>query len=90
MVIKVHVKQEYTCRSPVTRGHKGSFAQPCEPLSQHSFPSEKILLAGRLLATALAMRKEVSFMQGNKRAQGSTDMSYQIRVEGHLDLSWQG
>ena len=29
-------------------------------------------------------------MQGNKRAQGSTDMSYQIRVEGHLDLSWQG
>jgi hypothetical protein len=28
-------------------------------------------------------------MQGNKRAQGSTDMSYQIRVEGHLDLSWQ-
>ncbi len=28
-------------------------------------------------------------MQVNKRAQGSTDMSYQIRVEGHLDLSWQ-
>jgi len=28
-------------------------------------------------------------MQENKRAQGSTDMSYQIRVEGHLDLSWQ-
>jgi hypothetical protein len=28
-------------------------------------------------------------MQRNKGAQGSTDMSYQIRVEGHLDLSWQ-
>jgi len=28
-------------------------------------------------------------MQENKRAQGSTNMSYQIRVEGHLDLSWQ-
>jgi hypothetical protein len=28
-------------------------------------------------------------VQENKRAQGSTDMSYQIRVEGHLDLSWQ-
>ena len=28
-------------------------------------------------------------MQVNKRAQGSKDMSYQLRVEGHLDLSWQ-
>ena len=28
-------------------------------------------------------------MQRNKGAQGSTNMSYQIRVEGHLDLSWQ-
>jgi hypothetical protein len=28
-------------------------------------------------------------MQVNKRAQGSKDMSYQIRVEGYLDLSWQ-
>ena len=28
-------------------------------------------------------------MQENKCAQGSTDMGYQIRVEGHLDLSWQ-
>jgi hypothetical protein len=28
-------------------------------------------------------------MHENKRAQWSTDMSYQIRVEGHLDLSWQ-
>lgn len=28
-------------------------------------------------------------MQVNKRAQGSNDMSYQIRVEGYLDLSWQ-
>jgi hypothetical protein len=37
----------------------------------------------------LALRKEVSFIQKNKQAQGSTDMSYQIRVEGHLDLSWQ-
>ena len=58
-------------------------------LSQHTFPSEKVLLAGRLLTTVLAMCKQVSFMQENKRAQGSTDMSYQIRVEGHLDLSWQ-
>jgi hypothetical protein len=58
-------------------------------LSQHLFTGEKILLSGRLLTTVLAMRKQVSFMQGNKRAQGSTDMSYQIRVEGHLDLSWQ-
>jgi hypothetical protein len=49
----------------------------------------QVLLSDRLLTTALALHKEVSFMHENKRAQWSTDMSYQIRVEGHLDLSWQ-
>ena len=43
----------------------------------------------QLLTTALAMCKQVSFVQEHTHAQGSTDMSYQIRVEGHLDLSWQ-
>jgi hypothetical protein len=58
-------------------------------LSQHLFTEGKILLPGRLLTTVLATRKQVFFMQENKCAQGSTDMGYQIRVEGHLDLSWQ-
>jgi len=58
-------------------------------LSQHQFTEGKILPPGRLLITALALPKEVSFMQRNKRAQGSTDMSYQIRAEGHLNRSWQ-
>jgi len=58
-------------------------------LSQHLFTEGKVLLPGRLLTTVLATRKQVFFMQEHTRAQGSTDMSYQIRVEGHLDLFWQ-
>lgn len=34
-------------------------------LSQHLFAEGKILLSGRLLTTALTLRKEVSFLQVN-------------------------